>query len=140
MVDQIDKEIIKILEFNSRLSFAEIGRKVNLSTSTVRERVIRLEETGVIEAYTTVINYKKLDNEIEALILFKAHRGKLKSFTKNVVNYKEIKEVRSVMGEYNLYMKAFFKDVEHMQSFLYSLLPFGDTVTMIASKINLNLL
>jgi len=135
MVNRIDKEIIKVLESNSRLSFAEIGRKVNLSTSAVRERIIKLEDASVIESYSAKINYELIGFGIKAVILIKAHNGKLKVLSKKIIEFTEVKEVLSIMGEYNLHVIAFFKDTQHMQNFLDLLLPYGDTVTMITTKI-----
>ncbi len=49
MVDAIDKQLLDILKDNSRLSFADLGRKINLSPSAVRERVQKMEDIGVIQ-------------------------------------------------------------------------------------------
>ena len=48
-LDELDYRILKILEKEGRKSFAEIGRELNLSRTAVRDRVLALEEKGVIE-------------------------------------------------------------------------------------------
>lgn len=135
MVDYIDKAIIGILEINARSSFAAIGREIGLSTSSVRERVNRLEEIGVIKSYNIKVDYSLLGLGIKTIIIIKAHNGKLKSLSKKIMEFKEVKNVQSIMGEYNLHVVAYFKDIPHMQAFLDQLLPYGDTVTMIATDI-----
>ena len=135
MVDQIDYEIIKALEINSRLSYTEIGKIVHLSTSAVRERIIRLEETNIILSYNAKIDYTLLGFGLEAIILIKAHKGKLKALSKKVLEFNEVKEALSIMGEYNIHVKGLFKDMKHLQKFLDDLLPYGDTVTLLSHQI-----
>lgn len=57
MVDGIDSRIIGLLRQNSRYSFAEIGRIISLSPSSVRERIQKLEDLGIIESYNIKVNY-----------------------------------------------------------------------------------
>ena len=71
MADTIDLQLLDILKENSRLSFADLGRKINLSPSAVRERIQKLEDTGVIKKYDIKIDHKKLGYELEAFILLK---------------------------------------------------------------------
>jgi Lrp/AsnC family transcriptional regulator, leucine-responsive regulatory protein len=56
-LDEIDWRILGLLQHDARLSFAEIGRRVNMSSPAVTERVQRLEEAGIIEGYTAKVNY-----------------------------------------------------------------------------------
>ena len=59
MVDDTDLKLLEILKENSRLSFADLGRKINLSPSSVRERVQKMEDEGVIKKYNIEIDNKK---------------------------------------------------------------------------------
>ena len=67
-LDEIDWRILGLLQEDARLSFAEIGRRVNMSSPAVTERVQRLEEAGIIEGYTAKVNYTKLGYPIRASI------------------------------------------------------------------------
>lgn len=60
MVDAVDKQLLALLKENSRMSFADLGRKIKLSPSSVRERIQKLEDTGVIRKYDVQIDNKKL--------------------------------------------------------------------------------
>ena len=59
-LDAIAWKLIESLQHNARLSFAELGRKVGLSTPAVAERVHRLEDAGVITGYHASLNLAKL--------------------------------------------------------------------------------
>ena len=67
-LDKIDWRILGLLQEDARLSFAEIGRRVTMSSPAVTERVQRLEEVGIIEGYTAKVNYTKLGFPIRASI------------------------------------------------------------------------
>ena len=79
-IDEIDKKIIKELAENSRLSMSELGRKINLSSPSVAERVRQMESFGIIRKYTTVIDYVKLGFPIQCIIEVTVKNGDYSRF------------------------------------------------------------
>ena len=67
-LDAYDRKILALLQENARLGFSEIGRRIHLTSPAAAERVRRLEEAGVIEAFTTRINLRKIGYSFEAFI------------------------------------------------------------------------
>lgn len=67
-MDQLDMEILGCLRENARLSASKISRKVNLSVSSVLERIHRMEEHGVIQRYTTIVDQSKLGRPLMMLM------------------------------------------------------------------------
>jgi Lrp/AsnC family transcriptional regulator, leucine-responsive regulatory protein len=67
-LDETSWRILELLQHDARLSFAEIGRRVNMSSPAVTERVQRLEEAGIIEGYTVKVNLAKVGYPIRASI------------------------------------------------------------------------
>src|SRR3982751_4056700 len=59
-LDSIDLAILRLLQQNARITIKEIADKVHLSTSPVHERIRRLEQTGVIKQYVTLLNGAKV--------------------------------------------------------------------------------
>ncbi len=59
-MDVKDRKILYELDKNARISYAQIGKKIGLSTEVVHYRVKRLEEKGIITQYQTAVNYTKL--------------------------------------------------------------------------------
>ncbi|MCU4157748.1 Lrp/AsnC family transcriptional regulator [Carboxylicivirga sp. A043] len=131
MADTIDKQLLKILKENSRLSFAELGRKINLSPSAVRERVQRLEESGIIKEYTIIIDNKKLGNTLEAFMLLKVFPGKLKHVIEKITHFPEVKEAHRITGSQNIHLKITVKSQLHLQELLDKLMTYGDTTTFL---------
>jgi len=131
MVDHIDEQLLAELQDNSRLSFADLGRKINLSPSAVRERVQKMEDLDIIQKYSVQINNKKLGYDIEAFILLKVFPGQLKHVIEKVSYYPEIKEAHRITGNQNLHLKVVVKNQLCLQKLLDQLMLFGDTNTFL---------
>lgn len=129
MVDALDLKIIKLLKVNSRSSYVDIGREVGLTASSVRERIIRLEDTDVIKKYSIVIDQSKLGYNLEAFILMNLYSGNLKTFLAIIKNFKEIHECYRITGVQNLQLKVLLRDQTHLLEFLDRLMVYGDTTT-----------
>ena len=65
-LDAIDYQILELLRMNARRTFGDIGQRVGLSAPAVKRRIDRLEDSGVIRAYTTVVDDGKLGRSLEA--------------------------------------------------------------------------
>ena len=59
-LDETDQKIVRLLIQNARMSYSEIGQKVGISRVAVKMRVQALEEKGIIEEYTTIINPQRI--------------------------------------------------------------------------------
>lgn len=69
-LDKTDWDILRELQTDGRISWAEIGRRVGLSSPAVQERVRKLEDSQVITGYRAVVNPKQLGYPITAIIRF----------------------------------------------------------------------
>ena len=67
-MEPLDRHIVQVLAQDGRISFADLGRRVGLSTSAVHQRVKRLEERGVITGYRAEIDFEKVGLPLTALI------------------------------------------------------------------------
>ncbi|WP_299681124.1 Lrp/AsnC family transcriptional regulator [uncultured Dokdonia sp.] len=136
MIDSIDNKLLAILKENSRLSFADLGRKINLSPSAVRERIQKMEDNEVIEKYSIEINQRKLGYDIEAFILLKVFQGQLKHVIQQVAILPEVVEAHRITGSQNIHLKVLLKSQLDLQKLIDKLMVFGDTNTfLILSKI-----
>ena len=70
-IDETDKQILAELRKNARVSFTDIGAVVGLTRPAVRERIRRMEESGVIMGYATLTDPTALGNPIRAVITLK---------------------------------------------------------------------
>ena len=68
-LDALDQQIVSLLIENARLSYSDIGEKVGLSRVAVKSRIQALEQRGVIEEYTTIINPQKISGAVSCYCL-----------------------------------------------------------------------
>lgn len=131
MTDDVDKSILKELKKDARLSFAEVGRIIKLSPSAVRERILKMEDTGVIKKYSIEVDYPKLGYDLEAFILVKVFHGKLKQFLSLISSIPEIEKAYRITGNQNVHLKVVLKNQLHLQQLIDKLMSFGDTHTLL---------
>ena len=74
-LDKLDQMIVGLLIENARISYSDIGEKVGISRVAVKARIQALEQKGVIEEYTTVINPQKISGAFPAILKLKQRRG-----------------------------------------------------------------
>lgn len=129
MIDAVDRKIVEILKANSKASFAEISKKIFLSSSSVRERIKKLEDIGVIKGYTLAVDQALLGNTIEVYILLKVFTGKLQFAIEELKSHTEIQEVHRITGHQNFHMRVVLKDQLHLQKFIDRLITFGEPTT-----------
>ena len=70
-MDRIDYRILECLKKNARMSTSAIGEHINMSVSAVSERIKRLENSGVIRQYTTILDQNKVGQDIKAFIMLR---------------------------------------------------------------------
>ncbi len=68
IIDEIDRQIISLLQENAYLSNAVLAEKVGLTTSTVHERVKKLEKNGIIKGYVAIVDFVALGKPITAFV------------------------------------------------------------------------
>lgn len=139
MIDAKDIKIVELLHANSKASFAEISKKIFLSPSSVRERIKKLEDLGVIKGYSLHLDQAMLGNTIEVFILLKVFTGKLQFAITELKSYPEIQEVHRITGQQNFHMKVALKAQLHLQKFIDRLITFGEPTThLILSDLGAN--
>lgn len=129
--DEIDWKIIELLQKNSRISYAHLGRKINLSPSAVAERVQRMEDEKVIEKYVAVFNLKRIGFSISAYITISFKDNGYKLFINNIKDFPEIIECSRITGKDCLIMKLVLKDSSHLEEVIDKLCPYGNPSTSV---------
>lgn len=136
MADTIDLKIIDILRLNSRLSYAEIGKQIFLSPSSVRERIKKLEDTGVIKGYTLRLDQSLIGNNLEVFIMLRIFSGKFKTALAEIDSHPEVQEAYRITGQHNLHIRVALRDQLHLQQFIDKLINFGEPTThLILSRV-----
>jgi Lrp/AsnC family leucine-responsive transcriptional regulator len=131
MLDQIDWKILKELQENARVSYAELGRKINLTTPAVIERVRKLEDAGIITGYRAEIDTAKVGLPIIAFIRMSITGVDYSHIIEVAEESKEILECHRGTGSDSFIIKVAVASVEHLQNLIDKLTPYGITTTSI---------
>lgn len=121
-LDRVDCAIVRALQGNGRDSFAEIGKAIGLSATSVAERIRRLEDAGIIEGYQVRLCAQKLGFPVSAFILARPN-GPDARFVKIARARTEILACHRVTGEFSFIAQAIVKDVGHLEELLNYLEP-----------------
>ncbi|MFT5709014.1 MAG: DNA-binding Lrp family transcriptional regulator [Oceanospirillaceae bacterium] len=108
-LDRIDVRILEILQRDSRVSRAHLAEQINLSASQCYRRLQRLEQSGLIDRYVTLLNKEKAGFDVSAMVML--------SFSKMLPNARakvlelidslqEIQECYSASGEYDFVLRV----------------------------------
>ena len=130
-LDRISWKIIEELQQDARLSWAELGRRVGLTTPAVAERVYRLEKLGVIRGFHADISLERLGLPILIFVRLSMSGPEtaVRSFQLQVKKFEEVLECHRVTGSDSFILKARVVSVEHLERFLDKLGHYGTTST-----------
>ncbi len=128
-IDDIDCEILAELQANARIAFAELGRRVGLSTPAVIERVRRLEESRVILGYRTLVDPARVGLPVRAFVKVTVAGDKLQKFAALVRNLPEVLECHRVTGAESFIAQIAVRDVTHMEEVIDLMMPYLATNT-----------
>ena len=131
MIDEIDWKILKELQENARISFAELGRRIGLTTPAVIERIRKLEDAKIITGYRAEIDTAKVGLPITAFIRMSISGVDYSKIIKVAEKSKEVLECHRGTGGDSFILKVAVADVEHLQNLIDRLVPFGITTTSI---------
>ena len=130
-LDRIAWKIVEELQQDARLSWAELGRRVGLTTPAVAERVHRLEKLGVIRGFHADISLERLGMPIQIFVRLSmaGPESLVRSFQQQVKTWEEVLECHRVPGSDSFIVKARVVSVEHLESFLDKMGHYGTTST-----------
>jgi DNA-binding Lrp family transcriptional regulator len=120
--DEIDLNILKVLQEDSRLSFNKIAAKLKISTGTAYNRIKNLEEKGVIKDYSILVDHVKLGFTMTALILIQAEGIHLIEVENEIAKITNVVSVYDITGDYDVAIIARFRDRIGLNNFVKKLL------------------
>lgn len=118
MVDDLDMKLIKDLSEDSRVSYAELGRKYNLSRVCIRERINNLYEKGIIERFTIVVNPEKMGKKLSVFFDIEVEASSLYRVARELTDEEIVINVFMMTGSPTLYVNALLKDHEELEAFI----------------------
>lgn len=118
-MDTIDKKILCLLQKNSRISASEISSEISLSVSAVSERLKKLETSGIIQQYTAILNPRKLNKDLTAIMFISLERPKYTDrFLEFVGQEDDILECHYLAGDFDYALKIITENTYTLENLL----------------------
>ena len=133
-LDSIDCNIVRMLATDARLSYAELGRKVGLSPSSVAERVHQLENDKIILGYRALLDEKAFGFSVVAFIRLTCDNNHYRPFLKFLPSLDAIQECHHITGGDAFLLKVTLPSIDLLEPLIERLLPYGmPTTSMVLS-------
>jgi Lrp/AsnC family transcriptional regulator, leucine-responsive regulatory protein len=107
VIDATDRRILELLQGNARISNAEIARTIELAPSAVHQRIRKLEERGIIEAYETRVAARTVGRGLVSFVRVQTGEGAVASEISSALrDLAEVQELHRVVGEDCFFLKV----------------------------------
>ncbi|MEM2020785.1 MAG: Lrp/AsnC family transcriptional regulator [Zestosphaera sp.] len=117
-LDELDKKILNVLQENADLTYAELGRMLGVSPSTVYMRLRKLKERGFIKRIVAEVTPELVGLNLRALIFLAIDVRKYNDIVSKLSNITNVKTVYDVTGEWTLVTEVYVKDHKELSEIL----------------------
>lgn len=125
-LDNIDFQILRLLSENSRIQWKDLGAEIHMTGQAVGNRIKKLEESGVIKAYSLIVDEMKLGLSYTAFVIIYMKTTNHESFIRFINEQKEVVEAHRISGEGCYHLKIKVNSQEQLNVFLNKILGYGN--------------
>ena len=120
LLDDLDRQILRLLSENAKLTYTEIGKRLNVAHSTVYERIKKLEKHGIIRKYTIIIDANKVGRKfLTAIVMVYTSPKEAENVARKLSEWENVLEVaNSLSEEFLIIAKVVAEDQEKLHSFI----------------------
>jgi Lrp/AsnC family leucine-responsive transcriptional regulator len=132
LLDATGWQILRELEANARLSFAELGRRVGLSLPAVAERVRKMEDAGIITGYRAQVDPARVGLPIRAFVRIRLEREVDSARLETAMaELPDVLEWHNLTGDDCAIVKVAVSTIPELDRMIQQLKSFGQTTTSI---------
>jgi DNA-binding Lrp family transcriptional regulator len=121
ILDKTNIDILAEMENDARITLNELSRRLGYPVSTIRDRIQKMEEEGIILGYRTLLDTKKLGYGIKAIVqIFYQETIPHEKTLSEVGQIPEVSAIQFVTGEVDEQITIYARDVDHLREILFS--------------------
>jgi Lrp/AsnC family leucine-responsive transcriptional regulator len=132
--DRKNLELLHLLQKRPRAPISELARKIGMSNPAVKERVLRLEESGILAGYRVELNPKELGYNVMAFVRVRPLPGHVNKIAELVQSIPQVTECHRITGEDCFILKVYLKEIRDLDRVLNKVLVHGQTTTSIVQS------
>lgn len=133
-LDTLDRSILDALCRDARLGWSDLAALTGVSAPTVRDRVRRLQDTGVIQGFVAELSPRALGYALEAIVRFKPFPGKVHILADMIVATDRIVQCDKVTGEDAFVVRLLLRDIAELDGVLEAFSAHASTQTAIVKS------
>jgi Lrp/AsnC family transcriptional regulator for asnA, asnC and gidA len=138
-MDTIDRTILRMLMKNARMPYLEIARECGISGAAIHQRVKKLTDVGIIQGTRLIVDPKSLGFDVCAFIGVQLREVSLHNTTVDTLTMvPEVVECYFVTGRYNLFIKLYCRDNDHLMHTIFDKILTVPGITTTETFISLN--
>ncbi|ASA77795.1 MULTISPECIES: Lrp/AsnC family transcriptional regulator [Thermococcus] len=118
-IDEKDREILRILRKEGRITLTELGKRVGLSPASVKNRVEKLEKLGAIKGYSAIVDPAFLDEYVQAFFELRLaiDDHTIDQILMKIARMEEVQSLYRRSGERQILVRASFHDTDEVKAF-----------------------
>jgi len=117
-MDILDLKIVRCLTEDARCTYKYMAEQTGVSEATVKNRIDKLQEEGIIKKFTIIMDYHKLGRAIKAFIGLKVQPAKISEIVKVIEKNPDVHVLYRTSGDVDLLIEVIFEHMEDLNSFL----------------------
>ena len=118
-LDDTDRRIVELLIHNARMSYSDLGEAVGLSRVAVKARIRALEERGVIEEYTTIVNPQRISGAVSCYFEIEVEPAWFPRVVDTLRDNETVTQIYQVSGNNKLHVHAVAATNQEMEDLLH---------------------
>jgi Lrp/AsnC family leucine-responsive transcriptional regulator len=133
-MDKLDIILLKLLQENSRITISELSKQLALSRPSISERILRLQEKGIIEEFSARVSLNAIGRNTILFIQLSSLKVSPNVIEEMIAEDEDIIECHRVTGHIDYFIKAAVDGMESMRLLIDRLMPYGVVNTSVAIK------
>jgi len=117
-LDDIDKKLLNLLQENADLTYAELGKKLGISPSTVYTRVRRLREKGFIKRIVAEVSPEMIGYNLRSLVFLTVDVKRYNEIVNEILKYPQVKVIYDITGEWTFALEVLVRDHKELTDLL----------------------
>ena len=134
LADERNLALIRLLQAEPRLGVAELARRIGMSAPAVRERLLRLEEAGVIRGWRLELEPAALGYPLTVFVRIRPMPGQVPKVAELARAMPQVAECHRITGEDCFILKVHVEAIETLDRLLDRFLAHGQTTTSIVQS------
>lgn len=134
LTDRKNLELLRLLQENPRAAVSDLARRIGMSSPAVKERLVRLEESGVLTGYRLELNPRELGYQMMVFVRIRPLPGHLDKVAQLAQTMPEVTECHRITGEDCFILKIYIKEISYLDRVLDRFLVHGQTTTSIVQS------